>query len=189
MLFQILILVSLPFGDPSTLVAHGSPPGVLTTAAVVGVVSVASNVGNGKGVLVARGVCVGASVGGRGVAVGIASWVCATIVYAAAMAVFWTSTGLTVGTGSAPHALMIIAIATITVSVEKRFMFYEYLLVNLTIRKAAASGFDAVISDDNFPVPWCDSEAAEGFHILFAGDEGCGAVLPNRPGEAIAGYD
>jgi hypothetical protein len=50
------------------------------------------------------------------------------MVAAAATAVFCTSTGLTVGTGSAPHALVIMAIAVIMVMAEKRFMFCKYLL-------------------------------------------------------------
>lgn len=186
--FTILIMVGLPLMSvPSVLVSHGSPDALAAGADVD--VNVTSSVGSGNGVFVDRGVCVGASVGGKGVAVGIAAWVWATIVNAAAMAVFWTSTGLTVGTGSAPHALMIIVMATIMVSVGKRFMFYEYLLMGLAIRKAAASGFDAVIGYNNFPTTFCDSEAAERLKILFTGDKCCGTVLPDRTGEAVTRDD
>jgi len=64
-----------------------------------------SSVGNGIGVSVASGVRVGTSVGGNGVSVGIAPCVAATIVNAAATAVFCTSTGLAVGVAFAPHEL------------------------------------------------------------------------------------
>jgi len=76
----ILILVDWPFSSPeSTLVAHGSPP----ADAVVGEAGT-FNVGSCTGVSVARGVCVGVSVGGGSVAVGIAACVCAIMVDAAA---------------------------------------------------------------------------------------------------------
>ena len=76
--FKILITVDLPSGAESTRVAHGSPPELLLTEAVVGEgrtadVARVAEVGKGKGVSVGRGVCVGASVGGRGVSVGIAA--------------------------------------------------------------------------------------------------------------------
>jgi hypothetical protein len=60
---------------------------------------------SGGTVLVGNGVLVGASVGGMGVAVGIAACVSATIVIAAAMAVPWTSSGDIVGSGVGPQAL------------------------------------------------------------------------------------
>jgi len=75
-------------------------------------VKVACDVGSESGVSVARGVFVTASVGvkvsvgGNGVAVGMAACVCATRVNAAATAVFCTSTALMVGTdGAALQAL------------------------------------------------------------------------------------
>jgi hypothetical protein len=73
------------------------------------VVAVTSRVGSEAGVLVGRGVKVGVSVGGTGVAVGMASWVWATMVKAAASAVDCTSAALIVGTGSAPQALLSVA--------------------------------------------------------------------------------
>ena len=164
--------------------SQGSPPAV---GAIVGGVSAAGCVGNTNGVFVAMGVCVGVSVGGRGVAVGTAASVCATMVEAAAMAVFCTSTGLAVGTGSAPQALMIKVITMSTVRVEKRFILCKYLLMNLTIRIATAPGNDAVVSYDDFPVAWSNSEAAERFHVLFAGDKRSGAVIPNGAGKTTAG--
>ena len=98
---------------------------VLVTGAAVGV-SVTSRVGRETGVSVGRGVSVGVSVGGMGVAVGMAAWVCATIVKAAATAVFWMSSGLTVGTGSAPQAPS--SSARRIIGIEKRFMGCECLL-------------------------------------------------------------
>jgi hypothetical protein len=99
------ITVSLPPGAERVLVEQGSTVAfpLPDTAAVVGDTS---SVGRATGVSVGRGVVVGVSVGGKGVAVGIAAWVWATIVNAAATAVDCTSTALTVGMGSAPQALI-----------------------------------------------------------------------------------
>lgn len=125
--FTTRMTVSLPCLGESGRVEHGSTvaaPELLLTGAVV-TVGVTSRVGNASGVSVGGGVSVGVSVGGTGVAVGIAAWVCATMVKAAAIAVFCTSTGLTVGTAGAPQAVMSVARvarATILVSVENRFM-------------------------------------------------------------------
>jgi hypothetical protein len=91
-----------------------------------------ADVGKGRGVFVGRGVCVGGSVGGSGVAVGMAACVSATMVNAAATAVFCTSTACMVGAAGAPHALMSMAI-TATVRVEKRFILCAYLLMILAI--------------------------------------------------------
>ena len=73
--FTTLMTVSLPSGAESTRVAHGSPPEPLLTEAVVGEEMTAdvADVGRGRGVFVGSGVCVGGSVGGSGVAVGIAA--------------------------------------------------------------------------------------------------------------------
>lgn len=65
-------------------------------------VKVDSSVGRGTGVFVAAGVDVGVSVGGKGVLVGIAAWVSATIVNAAETAVDCTSATLRVGTAGSP---------------------------------------------------------------------------------------
>ena len=91
-----------------------------------------AEVGKGGAVFVGKGVCVGGSVGGSGVEVGIAACVCATMVNAAATAVFCTSTACIVGAAGAPQALMSMAI-TATVRVEKRFILCAYLLMNLAI--------------------------------------------------------
>jgi hypothetical protein len=66
-----------------------------------------SNVGmiNGSAVKVGKGVGLGVSVGGRGVAVGIAAWVMATTVHAAATAVLLTSAGAMVGVPCGPQAV------------------------------------------------------------------------------------
>jgi hypothetical protein len=62
-------------------------------------------VGLGSAVKVGRGVGLGVSVGGRGVLVGTAAWVSATIVNAAEIAVPCTSSGASVGAaGSPPQA-------------------------------------------------------------------------------------
>jgi hypothetical protein len=61
-------------------------------------------------------------VGGGGVAVGMADWVSAIIVKAAAAIVPCRSIALTVGVAASPHALMISAIVSIRVRLEKHFM-------------------------------------------------------------------
>lgn len=120
------ILVGLPFGDHErTLLSQGSPELIGGTD-----VSVTARDGNASGVSVGKGVCVGVSVGGNGVAVGIAAWVSATIVNAAATAVNCTSAALIVGAGSAPHAVM--TIADITMIMERNFSCFM-LLENLLI--------------------------------------------------------
>ena len=99
-------MVSLPFGDAERILVEQGSTVVCGTAAWGMDVKVASNVESASGVFVDGGVSVGGSVGGNGVAVGIAACVCATTVSAAAIAVLYTSVGLTVGTaGVAPHAL------------------------------------------------------------------------------------
>jgi hypothetical protein len=112
--FTTRMVVSLPFCGESCRLEHGSTVDAPATGAVV---DVTASVGSCAGVLVGGGVLVGASVGGRGVAVGTAAWVCATMVNAAATAVFWTSTGFTVGAAGAPHALMSIVKAAANVMV------------------------------------------------------------------------
>src|SRR5690349_2378064 len=64
----------------------------------------AGSVGRGNGVNVGSGVALGVSVGGNGVAVGIACWVAATMVQAAATDVFCTSAGAMVGVPCDPQA-------------------------------------------------------------------------------------
>jgi hypothetical protein len=64
-----------------------------------------SRVGSGNGVKVGSGVGLGVSVGGTGVFVGMASWVIATIVHAAASAVPCTSCGDSVGVPCGPQAV------------------------------------------------------------------------------------
>lgn len=121
-------LVGLPFGaEERILLSQGSPP-----AAAVGGADVndTASVGTSSGVLVANGVCVGVSVGGNGVAVGMAACVSATIVKAAATAVNCTSAALIVGAGGAPQAVL--TIAAITMIMERNlncFMLLENLLM------------------------------------------------------------
>ena len=77
--FTIRMIVSFPSGLESTLVAQGSAPELLLllTDADVGAETVGATmvdeVGKGNGVFVGSGVCVGGSVGGSGVEVGIAA--------------------------------------------------------------------------------------------------------------------
>jgi hypothetical protein len=87
-------------------------------------VNIIPEAGNGGTVLVAAGVFVNVSVGGGGVAVGMAAWVSAIIVMATAAAVICKSTGLTVGGGvaCAPHALVLSVIMSTRVRIEKHFM-------------------------------------------------------------------
>ena len=87
--------------------------------------NVPSNVGKGGNVLVAAGVSVNVAVGGV-VAVGMAAWVSATTVKAAAMTVFCMSTELSVGVACAlpaPHALMSSVIMSNRVRMEKNFIW------------------------------------------------------------------
>ena len=89
-------------------------------------VNVAPRVGRGGKVVVAFGVFVRVAVGeGSDVEVGMAAWVCATIVYAAATAVTCRSTGSTAGvacgTIRALQALTINANTSIWMGSEKRF--------------------------------------------------------------------
>jgi hypothetical protein len=65
-------------------------------------------------------------------------------------------------------------------------MLYRFLLMDLAIGRTTAFGKDAIIPDDDRPVAFGDPEAAERFEVLFAGDESTGAILSNRPAEAIA---
>ena len=77
-MFTIRIVVSLPSGLESTLLAHGSapPPELLLAAAVVGegrAETRVAEVGKGSGVFVGNAVSVGGGVGGNGVFVGMAA--------------------------------------------------------------------------------------------------------------------
>ena len=76
------------------------------TAAVVGVERTGRvGINSGSGVKVGKGVGLATSVGGSGVAVGFANSVAATIVHAAATAVFCTSAGFIVGVAGVPQAV------------------------------------------------------------------------------------
>src|SRR6266540_4983892 len=110
------------------------------------------------------------------------------MVNAAAAAVFCTSMACMVGAGGAPHALMSIAMTT-TVRMEKRFIVFEYLLMNLAIGITAAKRGDAVIFDNNFPIAFRDVETTECFEILFAGDKCSCTILSNRARKAITSDD
>jgi hypothetical protein len=84
--------------------------------------------GKGGNVTVGAGVSVNVAVGGIGVAVGMAAWVSAIIVKAAAAIVFCMSTALTVGIAvvsalRAPHALTLNASIITRVRLEKHFIW------------------------------------------------------------------
>lgn len=183
----IRIVVGLPAGeDGSTFVKlkQGSLLGSLELLAVVAV-RVTSRVGNDAGVFVGGSVGLGVSVGGRGVEVGIAACVSATIVNAAATAVDCTSAGFIVGTGSAPHALISSA-PTMTNEVKvKCFMVLNILLRQLTVGEAAALRNDTFVLYNNRPTALCDAEAAEHFEILRAIYKGSSTVLSNRAGRQV----
>src|SRR5215213_1108420 len=110
------------------------------------------------------------------------------MVKAAATAVFCTSAPLIVGAAGVQQALMIVA-RMATVRREKRFMLCEYLLIDLAVGITSAPGGNTVIFYNNFPITFCDAEAAEGFEVLFAGDKSPGRILPDGSGEAIPGDD
>jgi hypothetical protein len=76
----------------------------------------------GMDVRVGRGVFVNVAVGGMGVAVGMAAWVSAITVKAAAATVPWKSIGAAVGAGCPLHPLMSRAITRNRVGMKKRFM-------------------------------------------------------------------
>lgn len=84
--FTSFIVVSLPETEAPKGALHGSP--LVLPEAWEAVVAVALSVGRGMGVSVGGGVGLGVSVGGMGVLVGMAAWVSATTVNAAATAVF-----------------------------------------------------------------------------------------------------
>ena len=86
--------------DEAGVFVGTNPNPCVTCAPGVGVAKI-----KGGTVLVGNGVAVGSSVGGRGVAVGIAACVSATIVIAAPMAVPWTSAGDIVGVPGVPQAV------------------------------------------------------------------------------------
>src|SRR5687768_14825561 len=101
---------------------HGSPPPEFPPGTGV---NVPSEDGNASKVLVGAGVSVNVAVGGGGVAVGMAAWVSATIVKAAAATVPCMSTALPIGVGvaCAPHALRISVVVSTRVRTEKHFMW------------------------------------------------------------------
>src|SRR5919109_4614402 len=110
------ILTVSPCSDAGRgLLIHGSPPEVPLGTGV----KVTSEEGNASGVLVGAGVSVNVAVGGGGVAVGMAAWVSATTVRAAAAIVPCMSTGLPIGAGvaCAPHALMVSVITSTRVRI------------------------------------------------------------------------
>jgi len=121
-------VAGLPLGDQeSTLVRHGSFPVAAVLAATGVKVAAVAEVGKVSGVFVGKGVCVGVSVGGNGVAVGMAAWVSATSVKAPATAVFCTSAALIVGGASDPQALISVA----TIRIERVFTRRIWILNDL----------------------------------------------------------
>ena len=95
---------------------------------------------------VGNGVAVGASVGGMGVAVGIAACVSATMLIAAAMAVPCTSAGLMVGSGVGPQA----ASKNVSIAMVIKICFIERLFSRKYIFLLCYSDFIFHKSDYHF---------------------------------------
>ena len=114
---------------------HGSAPVLdeveaaagVKVGMVVGDATNGSRVGDGSRVSVGNGVRVGAIVGGNGVAVGMAACVCATMVNAAATAVFCTSRGSIVGVAAEPHEL----ISRLRIAIMMVFFFIRIYFIEL----------------------------------------------------------
>jgi hypothetical protein len=85
-------------------------------------------------VKVGKAVGLGVLVGGSGVFVGMAACVSATIVQAAATAVFWTSAGLAVGVACGPHAVRSIVSARRIGIVRFSIFFLHFALCCLFAR-------------------------------------------------------
>lgn len=133
-LFTSLIVVSLPLTMAPNGALQGSPLDVCVgTEFTVG--NEASMVGNGMGVSVGNGVGLSVSVGGRGVFVGIAACVSATMVNAADTAVDWISSALIAGSAGCPLQALISAMTTaVIVMIEKCFMPMYVSKYSLAIR-------------------------------------------------------
>ena len=145
-------MVGCPLISPVIGPLQGSP--LLDDDCCVGMrVSVgneASGVGDGMGVSVGNGVGLDVSVGGKGVLVGIAACVWATMVNAAAMAVAWISSALIAGSAVVCCPLQALnSMMTIVNSekIEKRFICIFISKHQLTIRVAATLGNYTVVVD------------------------------------------
>ena len=108
--FSILTWDLGPASAIFIMLSHVPDPSRSDVAVAAGGIT---SVGKGSGVKVGGGVGLAVSVGGSGVAVGIACCVAATIVHAAATAVPSTSTGDIVGVPCGPHAVSSTAVANI----------------------------------------------------------------------------
>lgn len=127
-------MVGCPLMSPVIGPLQGSPEACCVgTKVSVGIA--ASSVGDGMGVSVGNGVGLDVSVGGRGVLVGIAACVSATIVNAAAIAVDWMSSALRAGSAVAcwpPHALISMMTVVNSEKIEKRFILYFILRISIS---------------------------------------------------------
>jgi hypothetical protein len=138
-------------------------------------------VGSDAGVFVGKGVCVGVSVGGNGVAVGIAACVWATIVNAAATAVDWTSATLIVGVASGPHAASRSAARRIEIVLVVCFIsWFTPCVYTSTIGVASTLGDNGFISNDNRPAASIEQKASGHLEISLAVDQGKGTVISCR---------
>jgi len=125
-------MVGCPLKSPVIAALQGSPD-ACWVGARVGDASAASTVGDGMGVSVGNGVGLDVSVGGKGVLVGMAACVSATIVNAAAMAVAWISSALIAGSAVPcwpPQALISMMTAVKSEKIEKRFICILFSNVN-----------------------------------------------------------
>jgi len=151
--FISLIFVSLPSGDAGRTTLQGS------LVAVGCCVGATSSVGDGIRVSVGSGVGLGVSVGGMGVAVGMAACVSAPLVDATTIAVFCMSTGLIVGVASAPQALITIAKIMTKVLNLKCFILVRHLLLFSNLDNIPQCQ-NLVISHNDFPSAFGDAKPA-----------------------------
>lgn len=164
--------VSRPRGADNTLVLQGSAFGFVVGGRGVELIA---GVGEATGVSVNTGVNVKVAVGGSGVAVGMAAWVCATIVEAAEIAVPCTSSALMVGTaGCPPQPLISVARTTAIVRVLNNFM--RCLLLKLAVWITATKRPNLIISNYDVPTTFLNLESAKDFEALSSIYECTGAV-------------
>ena len=167
------MIVSLPLGDAARiLVEQGSTP----LGAVVGGidVKVTSRVGSASGVSVGASVGDAVSVGGRGVFVGMAAWVCATAVKAAATAVLCTSSTVMDGVaGVAPQATRDMPVNRLR---TRKVIFFICLTVWVTT--TFCNNF--IVSNNNFPAALAKPESTRDSKVFFAIYVGQGRIIPNR---------
>ena len=180
-------MVGCPLTPLDSGALQGSPD-ACWVGAMVGDASAASGVGDGMGVSVGNGVGLAVSVGGRGVLVGIAACVSATIVNAAAIAVDWMSSALMAGSAVGcwpPQALNIMMTTVNSEKIDKRFICILFSKYQLAIRVAAALGNYTVVIDYYFPTTRRNTKTAEHFEILCSINKCGSGILPDGTGGKV----